>query len=99
MYWRIIRDNLDRDDYFKDFTLSEYKFIVVNRKTLTPLVWNCPFTMTKGTLTFGKNNQIIMRDPFEIGKELHHYLTSRPEVPIGIERAGLNNISEWLNKL
>lgn len=99
LYWRIIRDNLDRDEYFKDFTLSEYKFIVINRKTLTPLVWNCPFTMAKGTLTFGKNNQIIMRDPFEIGKELHHYLTSRPEVPIGVEKIGVNDLNVWLNKL
>lgn len=99
LYWRIIRDNLDRDEYFKDFTLSDYKFIVVNRKTLTPLVWDCPFTIAKGTLTFGKNNQIEMRDPFEIGKELHHYLTSRPKVPMGINETGLNDLNVWLNTL
>lgn len=99
LYWRIIRDNLDKDEYFKDFTLSDYKFIVVNRKTLTPLVWDCPFTMAKGTLTFGKYNQIEMRDPFEIGKELHHYLTSRPKMPMGINETGPNDLRYWLNLL
>lgn len=99
LYWRIIRDNLDRDEYFKDFILADYKFIVVNRKTLTPLVWDCPFTTLKGTLTFGKNNQIIMRDPFEIGKELNYYLSSRPKVPIGIDMNGSNNIEQFLKNL
>lgn len=99
LYWRIIRDNLDRDEYFKDFVLSEYTFVVVNKKTLTPLAWNYPFTRVKGTLTFGKNNQIEMRDPEEIGKELSYYLSSRPKVPNGIDEFSANNITEWLNKL
>lgn len=99
LYWRIIRDNMDKDNYFKDFKLDDYKFIVVNRKTLTPLVWDCPFTQSLGTLTFGKNNQIELRDPFEIGKELHYYLTSRPKVPMGINETGSNDLNVWLNKL
>ena len=40
LYWRIIRYNMDKDPYFKDFKLAPYKFIVANKKTLTPLVWN-----------------------------------------------------------
>ena len=99
LYWRIIRDNLDRNEYFKDFVLSEYTFVVVNKKTLTPLAWNYPFTKVKGTLTFGKNNQIEMRDPEDIGKELSYYLSSIPKVPVGIYEASSNNLEDWLNKL
>lgn len=99
LYWRIIRDNMDRDEYFKDFKLANYTFIVVNRKTLTPLVWKCPFTQDKGTLYFGRNNQIEMRDPEEIGKELYDYLSTRPVAPNGISLNGKNNLKEWLNKL
>ena len=99
LYWRIIRDNLNRDEYFKDFKLADYKFIVVNRKTLTPLVWEFKDTTTLGTLYFGKNNQIEMRDPEEIGKELSYYLTSRPKVPMGISETGSNDLREWLNKI
>ena len=99
LYWAIIRQNMDKDEYFKDFELLDYDFIVVNRKTLTPLVWNCPFTQAQGTLKFGKNHQIEMRSPFEIGKELSSYLTSRPKVPKGISDTGANNLREWLNTL
>lgn len=99
LYWAIIRQNMDKDDYFKDFELLDYDFIVVNRKTLTPLVWTCPFTQALGTLIFGKNQQIELRSPFEIGRELSYYLTSRPKVPMGINETGANDLREWLNKL
>lgn len=99
LYWRIIKENLEKDEYFKDFTLLDYRFIVVNRRSLTPLVWNCPFTRAEGTLKLGKNNQIIFRSPFEIGKELSYYLTKTPKVPIGIEEDKANDLRTWLNKL
>ena len=90
---------MDKDDYFKDFKLLNYKFIVANRKTLVPLVWECPFTQAVGTLTFGKNNQITYRTPFEIGEELHHYLSTGAAVPIDIKLEESNNIAFWLNKI
>lgn len=99
LYWAIIRQNMDKDEYFKDFKLLDYDFIVVNRRTLVPLVWNCPFTKAVGTLKFGKNDQIEMRSPFVIGEELSSYLTSRPKVPMGINETGLNDLEYWLNKL
>ena len=90
---------MDKDEYFKDFKLLDYDFIVVNRKTLTPLVWTCLFTQSVGTLKFGKNDQIEMRSPFEIGEELSYYLSSRQKVPIGINETSSNNLEKWLNKL
>ena len=99
LYWRIIRANMDKDEYFRDYKLADYKFIVVNRKTLTPLVWEFKDTTTLGTLYYGKNKQIEMRDPEDIGEELSSYLTSRPKVPMGISETGSNNLKEWLNKI
>lgn len=90
LYWRIIRANMLKDDYFKDFTLEDYRFIVVNKNTLTPLVWEFPLTQSKGTLIDEKGN--IFRDPFEIGKELRGYLDCRPPVPNGINKDGVNII-------
>lgn len=91
LYWRIIRDNLDRDPYFKDFELLDYRFIVVNKESLTPLVWKFPLTMSYGTLVDEEGNEY--RDPFEIGKELRHYLDDRPAVPDGIDIEGVNIIN------
>ena len=99
LYWRIIRYNMDNDPLYKDYELADYTFIVVNKKTLTPLRWKFEDTQKKGTLIYGKNKQIELNDPFEIGKELSNYLSSRPEVPIGIETQESNSITEWLNTI
>lgn len=99
LYWRIIRDNMDRDPFFKDYQLANYTFIVVNRRTLTPLTWKFEDTKKKGTLIYGRRNQIELLDPFEYGHELSIYLSSRPEVPVGIETLERNSITEWLNTM
>ena len=99
LYYRILLENIKRDEYFKDFKILPYKDIVVNRYTLTPLVWDCDFTFAMGTLAFGKNNQIVMRDPEEIGEELFYYLSKTPRVPIGIKIDGGNDLRTWMNKI
>lgn len=99
LYWRIIRANLDKDSYFKDFTLVDYKFIVINKRTLTPLVWNFVNTQSTGELHLGKDGQIVIRDPFTIGEELSKYLLDKPAVPNGINLVKPNNLEEWINKL
>lgn len=99
LYWRIIRDNMDRDPYFKDFALADFTFIVINKYTLTPLTWRFSETTAKGTLFYGKDSQIELEDPEEIGKTLSYYLSSRPKVPCGINDSGNNSIGEWLNTI
>lgn len=98
LYWRLLRANMDEDDYFKNFKLCNYRFIVVNKKTLTPLVWEYTDTKAKGTLIYGDHLNIKVRDPFDIGKELHSYLTTNKNVPDGIVTSRPNNIIDWLNK-
>lgn len=90
LYWRLIRANMDADEYFKDFSLENYRFIIVNPKTLTPLVWEFPLTKEMGTLVTEDGHEI--RDPFEVGKELRGYLDCRPPVPNGINKDGINVI-------
>jgi hypothetical protein len=85
---------MDNDEYFKDFKLLEYRFIVVNNiDNPIPLVWKFSHTMDKGTIELGKK----LRDPEEIGKELHHYLTEKPNVPIGISMDKPNSIEQWFD--
>lgn len=99
LYVRILQEVISKDEYFKDFKILPYKDIIIFRGSGTPLVWDIPFTFERGTLYFGKNNQIEMRDPEDIGKELSSYLTSRPKVPMGISETGPNDLREWLNTL
>lgn len=99
LYVRILQDVISKDEYFKNFKILPYKDIIIFRGSDTPLVWDIPFTFKRGTLYFGKNRQIEMRDPEDIGKELSCYLTSRPKVPMGISETGSNDLREWLNKI
>lgn len=99
LYWRIIRDNLDKDPEFKDYKLVNYTFVVVNKKTLTPLAWKYEDTQKTGTMYYGKNKQIIFRDPEEIGAELTNYLKTTPRVPNGIKENEPNDIINYLNNL
>lgn len=95
LYWRIIRANMDKDDYFKDFELDDYRFIVVSRD-LHPLVWWFPETRVKGELRYGRLENIIMRDPEVIGTELRYILDNRPVYPSGIKPEGDNDIVKWI---
>lgn len=94
LYWRIIRDNMDKDPYFKDFKLADYRFIVANKNTLTPLVWLFEGTQKEGDIITKDN--VILRDPFTIGEELNGYLVNTPTVPNGIELVKPNRLEDWI---
>lgn len=99
LYYRIIKANLEKDEYFKDFKISNYFFIVVNKDTLQPLVWEFNNTKAKGQLIYGKSNNIIFRDPETIGEELTYYIKNNSTLPRNINTNVPNNIDKWLNSL
>lgn len=96
LYWRIIKQNLEKDAFFKDFKLMPYRFVVVNRKNCKPMVWGFPLTEAWGTIELKTPSgyNIIWRDPYEIGKELWGYLNHPVEFPVGSQE--VNDIVSWL---
>lgn len=98
LYWQIIRQNMDNSPEFKDYRLLDYKFIVVNKRTLNPLVWDCEFTTSLVELKVGRFEQFKLRHPFIIGKELSNYLNQKPSVPNGIKFTS-NSLTDWLKTL
>lgn len=98
LYWRIIRENMDKDPILKDWTLDDYTFIVVNNFTDPhPLTWVYEDTQKRGDLTYGKNQEIVFKDPVEVGKELQRYLSTNPTYPDDIDTIGSNSIVNALN--
>ena len=97
LYWYILRYNLDQHPVFKDYTLEDFTFIVVNKTTLTPLAWVFKDTTTRGTLNYGKNGTVEFKDPLLIAKELNIYLTHKHTVPEGIYTNVRNDIVSWIN--
>lgn len=98
LYYRIILANIEQHEEFKGYKLLPYEFIVVNKHTLTPLVWGYGDTARYGTLYYGKNKEYICPDPFVLGKDLYRYLEEKPDVPFGISTYDVNSIIEWLNE-
>lgn len=99
LYWRNIKQNIEKDDFFKEFTLLPYKFIVVNRLTLQPQVWDFHFTQAEGLLKLEtiRNGVYLLRDPYTIGEELSYYLAN-PECKVPREMQKSNNIVDFLTK-
>lgn len=97
LYWRIIKDNVSGYEEWKVYRVLPYKFIVVNKNTLTPLVWNYEDTICKGTLKYGINEDILCRDPEDIGKELNEYLEVKHNIPINFTASSNgNSLKTWL---
>lgn len=90
LYWLIIRHCMDQDPYFKDFKLADYRFIVINKKTLNPLVWNWNQTTHDGEIVTENGN--VLRPPLVIGSQLRRYLDERPTVPDGIDLVKPNEL-------
>lgn len=97
LYHYIMKQNIEKDPFFKDFVLKDYRFIVINRFRKHPLVWEYPLTQAITDLKFGELNNIKCRNWRTIVKELDYYLKNKPINPIGIK--DINNIVEWLNKM
>lgn len=93
LYWYLIRQTMDEDEYFKDFKLADYRFIVISNRTRKPLVWEFPQTRAITDLKLGEHK---LRNWRGIAKELNTYLTKDYEVPIDINMNSINNISKWL---
>ena len=93
LYWYLIRQAMDGDEYFKDFKLADYRFIVISNRTRKPLVWEFPQTRAITDLKLGEHK---LRNWRSIAKELNTYLTKDYEVPIDINMNSINNISKWL---
>ena len=39
-YKRVLETVIEQDDYFKDFVVEDFKFIVINKVNLCPLIWH-----------------------------------------------------------
>lgn len=92
MYWFIIRQNLDKDEYFKDFKLEDYRFIVVNKESKLPMVWEFNQTQSWGDIVLGdykfRNWRVAL-------KELNYYLQKTPLVPVNVSYTEENKIEDY----
>lgn len=92
LYTAVLKQNLIGTEY-EDYTIKPYKFIVVNKESLTPLVWEFDDSLNLDSFYI---NDTEYRGPVEIAKELTEYLTNQHQVPIGIEIDKSNSLQKFL---
>ena len=93
LYWYIIRQNLDKDDYFKNFKLLNYRFVVVCNSSRVPLVWEFEDTQSMTDFKYGNYTIPNWR---KLVKDLDYYLKASPSVPIGVDSKTTNSIRDWI---
>lgn len=98
LYSRILRANLDQDEYFKDFKILNYRFIFCHKDSCSPLVWEFEETHNKGTLYLGRHKQIGLPDPEDLGKELFLFFSSGQK-PNELLITNSNSLDSWINTL
>ena len=99
LYWYIIKQNLLQDDYFKDFELLDFRFIVVSRESLQPIVWTFRQTKEEETIVTGKNKTIELKNWRVILEELHFYLRNKSPVPRDIKINRDNDLDIFLESM
>lgn len=95
LYAEIIRQNIEKDEYFKDFKILDYRFIVICNRTRVPLVWEWPYTKTETDFSI---NSTVFTNWRNTVKRLDYYLKSKPSVPEGIKLLDTNNIAHFILK-
>lgn len=92
LYWYILKQNLEKSEFYKDYELMNYQFIVISNNSRIPLIWVDPDTSFEGTTNYGN---FVCKDWREIVTNLIYYLEEPRNLPKGIQK--INNLKKWLN--
>ena len=95
LYSYILEQNLKKDEYFKDFKIAPYRFIVISNNCRIPLVWEFDQTFSVADIKLGENSYRNWR---KVLPELHDYLENKPQVPHGINKDNLNKIERYFDE-
>ena len=95
LYSYLLQKTIEKDEYFKDFKIADYRFIVICNRTRVPLVWE--WSHTKTTVDF-KIGDVEFPNWRGIVKQLDYYLREEPPVPEGIVVEDTNNIAKFIEK-
>lgn len=94
LYTYLLENTIKKDDFYKDYTIANYLFIVINKETLAPMVWKDPSSkcVNQEAYTFINTGDYKLKHWKDVAEELHHYLTNKVSnrYPIWVDNT--NNI-------
>lgn len=83
LYYKLLVDAMLSDPYYHDFTVAPFTFVVINKKSLCPLLWQYS-SCTDDT------------EVMTLGKQIHHAIVNNLQVPEEISLTGINNIEDFI---
>lgn len=95
LYWYLIRQAMDKSEFYKDYKLLNYRFVVISNSSRTPLVWEFEDTQSNADFTYGDR---VIPNWRKLVKDLDFYLKNSPPVPIGIKVNNTNSLRDWLKE-
>lgn len=98
LYWRGLYKLIMNDDYFKQFKVLPFQFLVVSRYSKTPLIWRYDDCCKSGQLVYLKkdNTKIILEDPYVLGKLLRDCEEHKNLIRPGLTSMGSNSLEHWI---
>lgn len=74
LYTYILQECIKKDPYFSQFSIKHYQFIVINRRTVAPIIWE--FHRNFSEVDLQDETGKIYRDWRKILTDLNYYLTN-----------------------
>lgn len=98
LYWQAVHRLIQSDDYFRDFRVRPFQFLVVSRYSKTPIRWCYDDSCKLGRLSYLRkdNTRIVLEDPFTIGSLLHKCEERPGLITPGISTTSMNSIEYWI---
>lgn len=97
LYTYLIKQLIATNPEYSEYKVMPYKFIVVNKDTCRPEVWEVTQMMADAIDDF-TIGETTFRNWRHIARELKESLEPGRTVPVGIFESQINSISEWLQK-
>ena len=93
LYWNILNAIVVHSKDFCDYTVADYTFIVINKKSLNPLVWTFKHTKDQGDIVIGDKTY---ETPWSIAGKLKPLIESHANMPLEITKYKTNIIEDFI---
>lgn len=92
LYCKILKQIISEDEYFKDFTILPFRFVVINKESLIPLIWVYSECFGWNNIeTYGNYKIMSLGDMINV---LNHSMGRK--VPMNINQIGSNELTDFL---
>lgn len=93
LYWAILNAIVMHSKDFCDYTIADYTFIVINKKSLNPLAWTFKHTKDYGDIVIGDKTY---ESPFSIAKQLNALIENNAKMPLNIKKNKPNVLEDFI---